>query len=225
MATRKGKAAAAPAVRVRRQPSQARSEHTVQLIFEATAQVLRDHGESGLNTNRIAERAGLSVGTLYQYFGSKEAIVLAILSRTREKVLHKLDRLMADADAASMDPRQLLQAYVSVYVSEYGVGRAHQRELVRLAWSLDRHELMVQSLREASEKLSIHLQRLRHPQVQSPTPTMLFVLTRGLAGIVRAAVLEASPVLGTQAFEDELVNALWGVLTGCAHQSPSRSLA
>jgi hypothetical protein len=76
--------------------------------------------------------------------------------------------------------------------------------------------LIVLSLREASERLAMHLQRLPHPSVQNPTPTMVFVLTRGLAGIVRSAVLEGSPVLGTKAFEDELVNALWGVLTACA---------
>jgi AcrR family transcriptional regulator len=216
MGTRTAKSLMAPTVRVRRKPSQARSEQTVQAIFEATAHVLHEVGEAALTTNRIAERAGLSIGTLYQYFDSKEAIVLAILSRTREKVLQDLDQLMARAEAELMDPQQLLRSYVKLYVSEFGVGRPHERELVRLAWSLDRHELIVLSLREASERLAMHLQRLPHPSVQQPTPTMVFVLTRGLAGIVRSAVLEGSPVLGTKAFEDELVNALWGVLTACA---------
>jgi len=216
MGTRTAKSLMAPTVRVRRKPSQARSEQTVQAIFEATAHVLHEVGEAALTTNRIAERAGLSIGTLYQYFDSKEAIVLAILSRTREKVLQDLDQLMARAEAELMDPQQLLRSYVKLYVSEFGVGRAQERELVRLAWSLDRHELIVLSLREASERLAMHLQRLPHPSVQQPTPTMVFVLTRGLAGIVRSAVLEGSPVLGTKAFEDELVNALWGVLTACA---------
>lgn len=216
----KTKAAATPVARARRKPSQARAEQTVQLIFEATAQVLKEGGEAALNTNRIAERAGLSIGTLYQYFDSKEAIVLAILSRTREKVMQELDRLMASTEAGSMDPRQLVRAYVKVYVGAFGLGGPNQQELVRLAWRLDRHEAIIQSLREASERLSMHLQRLNHPLVQPPTSTMVFVLTRGLAGIVRAAALEASPILGTPAFEEELVNALWGVLTACARTGP-----
>jgi AcrR family transcriptional regulator len=66
MAARQNTPAESPAKTDRRQPRQARSEHTVQLIFEATAQVLRDEGEAALTTNRIAERAGLSIGTLYQ---------------------------------------------------------------------------------------------------------------------------------------------------------------
>lgn len=219
MATKSAKRTATPAARTRRRPSQARSEHTVQLIFEATAQVLREGGEAALTTNRIAERAGLSIGTLYQYFDSKEAIVLAILSRTREKVMQQLDQLMADADSKLVEPRALLRAYVHLYVGAFGVGATDQRELVRLAWALDRHEVIVQSLRHASERLAIHLQRLQHPTVQVPTPAMAFVLTRGLAGIVRAAALEESPLLGTAAFESEVVNALWGVLTACARGS------
>lgn len=216
MATKATKPAATPAARPRRKPSQARSEHTVQLIFEATAQVLREGGEAALTTNRIAERAGVSIGTLYQYFDSKEAIVLAILSHTREKVMKQLDQLMADADANALEPRALLRAYVHLYVGAFGVGPARQRALVRLAWALDGHEVIVQTLRQASERLAVHLQRLQHPAVQTPTPAMVFVMTRGLAGIVRAAALEESPLLGTAAFENELVNALWGVLTACA---------
>lgn len=219
MATRTSPPTTTPAARPRRQPRQARSEHTVQLIFEATAQVLREGGEAALTTNRIAERAGLSIGTLYQYFNSKEAIVLAILSGTREKVLQQLDQLMADADLASSDPRQLLRNYVRLYVNAFGLGGPHGRELVRLAWAWDQHEAIVQSLRQASERLAMHLQRLQHPAVQAPTPAMAFVLTRGLAGMVRSAALEASPLLGTPAFEDELVHALWGVLTACARDA------
>ncbi|RLM48865.1 TetR family transcriptional regulator, partial [Halobellus sp. Atlit-31R] len=77
--------------RSRRVPSQARSEQTIQVIFEATAQVLNEHGEAALTTNRIAQRAGVSIGTLYQYFDSKEAIVHAMLARERGQVMGALD--------------------------------------------------------------------------------------------------------------------------------------
>jgi AcrR family transcriptional regulator len=199
------------AVRGRKRP-QARAEQTVQLIFEATAQVLREDGEALLTTNRIAARAGLSIGTLYQYFDGKEAIVVALLSRTRQRVMRQLDTLLANADSSQEDPRDLVRSYVRLYVNAFGTGPRNQRELVRLAWRLDRHDAIVLSLREASERLSMHLQRMNHPRVRQPMPAMLFVLTRALAGIVRSAALEASPLLGTEAFEDELVNLCWGIL-------------
>jgi hypothetical protein len=71
-------------------------------------------------------------------------------------------------------------------------------------------------MREASDRIAIQLQRLTAPPLRTPTPAMTFAMTRALAGIVRSAALEESPLLGTLAFEDELVNVCWGVLTGCA---------
>lgn len=66
----------------RRRPKQARSLATFDSILEAAEQVLEREGPEGLNTNRIAERAGVSVGTLYQYFPDKAAILLAAARRS-----------------------------------------------------------------------------------------------------------------------------------------------
>ena len=69
----------------RRKPKQARAQATVDSILEAAAQVLERTGPDGLNTNRVAERAGVSVGTLYQYFPDKETILLAVARRALDK--------------------------------------------------------------------------------------------------------------------------------------------
>lgn len=66
----------------RRRPKQARSQATYDSILEAAEQMLEREGADGLNTNRIAERAGVSVGTLYQYFPDKAAILLATAQRS-----------------------------------------------------------------------------------------------------------------------------------------------
>ena len=62
-------------------PKQARSRATVEALLEATAQVLADVGYAKASTNRIAKRAGVSVGSLYQYFRDKEALVRALVER------------------------------------------------------------------------------------------------------------------------------------------------
>lgn len=66
----------------RRRPKQARSQATYDSIIEAAEQMLERDGADGLNTNRIAERAGVSIGTLYQYFPDKAAILLATAQRS-----------------------------------------------------------------------------------------------------------------------------------------------
>lgn len=200
---------------VRRVPSQARSEQTIQVIFEATAQVLNEFGEAALTTNRIAQRAGVSVGTLYQYFDSKESIILGMLTREREQVMSTLDGLLSNADPdapARSDPRVILRAFIRRYIEAFGTGAPGRRALIRYAWSLDRQQMLVQSLREASDRIALHIGRMKHPLLRPPSPAMAFVMTRLLAGTVRSASLEDSPLLDTIEFEDALVDACWGVM-------------
>ena len=74
-------AIAQAALRPRKQPVQARSETTVLAIYEASIQVLLSVGYRKLTTTRVAERAGVSVGTLYQYFPNRQALIRAVLER------------------------------------------------------------------------------------------------------------------------------------------------
>ena len=69
----------------RRAPSQPRSERMVATLLEAAAQVLETKGLEGFNTNAVAERAGVSIGSLYQYFPSKDALTIALMQRESER--------------------------------------------------------------------------------------------------------------------------------------------
>jgi AcrR family transcriptional regulator len=65
----------------RKRPRQARSRATVDTVLEATARVLVKRGFDGLTTNLVAEAAGVSIGSLYQYFPNKEALVGALIEK------------------------------------------------------------------------------------------------------------------------------------------------
>jgi AcrR family transcriptional regulator len=65
----------------RKLPKQARSQATVEAILQAATQVFERHGYAAGTTNRIAERAGVSIGSLYQYFPNKDAILVALVHR------------------------------------------------------------------------------------------------------------------------------------------------
>lgn len=88
----------------RKRPSQGRSEVTVEAILEAAIRILRHDGWSAVTTTRVAMRAGVSVGSLYQYFPNREAIAVAIVRRrTRHLLLAVLEADIAgiaDCDAA-----------------------------------------------------------------------------------------------------------------------------
>nr|WP_249802192.1 TetR/AcrR family transcriptional regulator [Bradyrhizobium zhengyangense] len=71
----------------RKSASQRRSRATVDALVEATARILVKDGFEKTSTNRIAEAAGVSVGSLYQYFPSKEALVAAVIDRHNEEIM------------------------------------------------------------------------------------------------------------------------------------------
>ncbi|NUR10624.1 MAG: helix-turn-helix transcriptional regulator, partial [Bradyrhizobium sp.] len=71
----------------RKSALQARSRATVDALVEATARILVRDGFEKASTNRIADMAGVSVGSLYQYFPSKEALVAAVIDRHNEEIM------------------------------------------------------------------------------------------------------------------------------------------
>jgi AcrR family transcriptional regulator len=75
----------------RKEPRQARSHATVDAILTATARVLVKYGYDRASTNRVAEAAGVSVGSLYQYFPTKEALVAALIDRHMSEMTAMLE--------------------------------------------------------------------------------------------------------------------------------------
>jgi AcrR family transcriptional regulator len=84
--------------RLRKTPRQARSRNTVDAILEAAGRVLRSDGYGAASTNRVARVAGFSVGSLYQYFDDKQAVVGALVDQTMraeaERIAQLLDELV-----------------------------------------------------------------------------------------------------------------------------------
>jgi len=97
----------------RRRAKQARSQQTTAVVLEAAAQVLRREGYAAATTNRIAERAGVSVGTIYQYFANKEEVFDALICREIEGLLEVLHRVEFDPDESLAEAlRRLLELLV-----------------------------------------------------------------------------------------------------------------
>lgn len=105
------------AERPRRAPRQRRSRETVDTLLEAAAQMFTRRGLAA-TTNHIAERAGLSIGTLYQYFPNKEALLHALAARHLAEAQARLMPLLAElrrgAPESEETVRQVLEAVVDL---------------------------------------------------------------------------------------------------------------
>src|ERR1700691_165946 len=85
-----------PLINPRKNASQQRSRATVDALVEATARILVKEGFDKASTNRIAEVAGVSVGSLYQYFPGKEALVVAVIERHNQEIMQTVRGELAD---------------------------------------------------------------------------------------------------------------------------------
>ncbi|MCW7541777.1 TetR/AcrR family transcriptional regulator, partial [Aquabacterium sp. A7-Y] len=87
----------------RKKPLQARSSRTVEAIFDASIQVLIDGGIERVTTTRVAERAGVSVGSLYQYFPNKQSLLAALLERYLLGVVEAVEQACSGCKGCSSD--------------------------------------------------------------------------------------------------------------------------
>lgn len=113
----------------RKAPTQKRSVATVATILEAAARILETQGASAYSTNAVAARAGVSIGSLYQYFPSKDAITRALIQKNAMALLADLQAVKMNGDAVAE-----LKCLLDVAVK-------HQLERPVLARILDVEEL------------------------------------------------------------------------------------
>lgn len=97
----------------RKRPRQMRARVTLDAIFEATIQVLLSDGLQRLTTTRVAERAGVSVGTMYQYFPHKQALIYALNERYLDVLAARVEETCLARRGASIE--QMVEALVSTY--------------------------------------------------------------------------------------------------------------
>ena len=101
----------------RRRPVQRRARHTVEAILDAVVRILKREGAKAVTTNRIAEVAGVSIGSLYQYFPDKRAIFIALHQRHIEEIDRIVEDTLLDHADSSMD--RLLSAMVEAMVEAH----------------------------------------------------------------------------------------------------------
>ncbi len=185
----------------------------LELMFEAALRILEADHLGPLTTNRIAAVAGVSIGTLYQYFPDKDALLLALVKR---EVARTFDRLGTITDSVSdVSPHTQVRAAVRIMLSALD-GRLHARKklLQALASGGQAHlideEIMTHGLNfmttsfSATGPLAGFVPKLDFIQ--------RFVLARAVSGALRAALLHDENLLQDPGFEDALCRLILGYL-------------
>jgi AcrR family transcriptional regulator len=177
----------------RKTPVQARSTVTVEAISEATIQVLLSQGAERLTTTRVAERAGVSVGTLYQYYPNKRSLLFAVLERHMNDVAAKVEAACENACHKPLAEmiREMVEAFVDAKMERADISVA----LYRVAGDVGGTALVRRVAQRSRKAVGEMLQTA--PDVKYPPDKFIVdLMLSAMAGAMRS-LLEAGPSSAT----------------------------
>ena len=193
----------------RKTPKQGRARVTYDAILEAAAHIIAGHGLAAFNTNAVAERAGVSIGSLYQYFPNKDALMAALIKRQQDAQLATLQ-----AAAEMIGSEKTLEKVVRSLVR---AAMQHHRDNDLLASAIDHEEarlpvddLLVSYLEKAGVVVEVMLERFQH-EIPAIMPKAAARTLPALVRSVTDAWANLSPPQLEKA-EDEAVRAVLGYL-------------
>ena len=198
----------------RKQPVQRRSKATVDAILVAAAQVFEAHGYAAGTTNRIAERAGVSIGTLYQYFPSKEAIAAALLERHIVDTNHRLHEWVGHMVVEQHSLIEALHDYVTGMLEMHSRQPRLQHILLEETPLPERvHQALLEAERQAAKTVA-GLFRLYPDVRQSGLEHTCFVVVQCVESLThRFAAHPDDQFIPRDTFVDEMVIMLMAYLT------------
>ncbi|EON15585.1 MULTISPECIES: TetR/AcrR family transcriptional regulator [Pandoraea] len=174
----------------RKSPQQARSRVTIDAIFEAALQVLLLDGGRQLTTTRVAERAGVSVGTLYQYFQNKQVLLYAVLGRHIDRIVESVEATCVASHGQPLDvmARSLAKAYVGAKMTDIEEAQA----LYRLSEDLDGREVFAGAATRMHAATVAMLKTAREAHFDDPE-TVAFVFLNSMSGPIKAILENRAP--------------------------------
>ena len=201
-----------PLPQPRRMPRQARSKALVEAILEATARVLAERGYAGTNTNLVAERAGVSVGSVYQYFPNKDSLLTALHERHAAQISAAIDAVLAASRPRSL--RGKIEAMVTALLAAHRVEPQLHQVLEKEFPFFDAPK--DQSPADDSIHRRVRLLLEEHRDEIGPRNRDLATwgLLQTMESLVHAAVIDAPPQFSATAVERAIVEVLMGYLAG-----------
>lgn len=187
----------------RKVPAQERSRATVDAVIQAATYILIEIGWEGLTTNAIAERAGVNIGSLYQFFPNKEAVIAEV---QRRHVLATRTDMRDAIERVSEQPtlRKALTVVVELLINEHrtapAVHKAISEELPRT----------IRIMQEDREQLRRQFLQVLKPFMQNvPDPELaVYLMEIAAHGIIHTVTAERAELLGNSSLVEELVTML-----------------
>lgn len=188
----------------RKLPTQARARHTVDAILRATAHILKTKGFAACSTNAVAKKAGVSIGSLYQYFPSKEALVAALAEEHAQQGYELLIETIRQSTEAPGSIEDTVRHYIGAMVRLHADDPLH-RVLMEQVPAIKSGVAAMQRASNQSAALvrawlEAHRGQLRELDVEVAT----YVLVTSVEAVTHLRLLDRPAQLDTEKLVDEL---------------------
>jgi len=213
----------------RKRPVQARSEATVAALFEASIQVLLAVGYRKLTTTLVAERAGVSVGTLYQYFPNREALINSVIKGYLDEVVSSIERSCQDLDGRRLEELAtgLADAFIAAKYKRIDVSRAMHEPLADVGGA----ELVKTAATRAAGFIANNLQSCRNASFRD-VPLLALLIVMACSSLLQTAIADQTGLVNANALRGHMRAMVLGYLreaqqaTECSHDEahPKASL-
>jgi AcrR family transcriptional regulator len=171
----------------RKRPRQSRSRVLYDALIEATRRLLASEGVAAVTTARVAELAGVSIGSLYQYFPSREALVAAVIDHKLEADLQELTPVIVGLREVSLD--DAIHGLVEVAVRYYRDETPLYREMVAAMAEVDRHA-HVRRILEGFDQAIVAVLAPHREQLRPDFDRCAWIMRETLISCVREAAAQ-----------------------------------
>ncbi|HEY0296375.1 MAG TPA: TetR/AcrR family transcriptional regulator [Bordetella sp.] len=198
----------------RKTPRQGRSQAMVEAILEATARVLAERGYAGTNTNVVAERAGVSVGSVYQYFPNKDALIAALHERHAAQMHTAIDAVLVASrpDSLRDDIAAIVHALMAAHQAEPALHKVLEREFP----FFDMPDEQSPADANIHGSLKSALETHRHEITPQDLDLATWLLMRLMESLVHAAIIDPPARFSSRDIEQGIIDVLMGYLLGAA---------
>lgn len=183
----------------------------IDTIMEATTRVLKKRGYSGTNTNLIAEVAGVSVGSIYQYFPNKESIIATLYQRhvlqMREIMIHALASSENMTLYAAM--KALVNAHIEAHMVEPELHNVLEIQIPFLRFQKDNATAEHDFYNRIQTLLEKHRHEIRRPNLE----LAIYIVIRMINSLIHQTILQPPRHATLSKIEDAIVDAIFGYLT------------
>jgi AcrR family transcriptional regulator len=199
----------------RKSPVQARSTASVDAILEATIQVLLSDGKEGLTTTRVASRAGVSVGTLYQYFPNKSALLQAALKRHLDEVTEAVEKVAREQKGYPL--QQMATALITAFLEAKMKDAKASVTLYSVSSDVDGAKI-AQQMGARINKAVVGLLSTTSDLLTKDVQLVASMLLAAMAGVSRRLLESNAPEKEFDTFRQELIFLVSGYLAASSAQ-------